>query len=130
MKAQIAIVILSVAAVSVSCRSDKEDETNAEANELYEKICRAVSLYTDSVATASDSAAVNALMERYGDRLDAINYEALPDTDYHLNEAQNDTIAMLMDSLIVKRNRSLEGLAARGVSSIDSIGVDSAASPQ
>ncbi|MDE5901709.1 MAG: hypothetical protein K2H21_00660 [Muribaculaceae bacterium] len=130
MKAQIAILILSVAAVSASCHTDNEDETNAEANELYEKICRAVSLYTDSLAIAGDSAAVDALMERYGDRMDAINYEALPDTDYHLNEAQNDTIAMLMDSLIVRRNRRLEGLAAKVAGPIDSIGGDSAALPK
>lgn len=127
MKSYSVALLLGILPVLVSCGGEKVDETNVETDKLYMNICTTLTNYTDSIRTAPDSASVYALLERYGEHMDAVNYEALPDTDYHLNESQNDTILMLMDSLINTCGRRLEEFASHGATAqSDSISVDSA----
>lgn len=94
-----------------SCSGDKSDNNHQEAAKLYTKICNLTALYVDSISQAPDSASVHALLERFEERLDGVNYEVLPDTDYALNEAENDTISMMLDSLGRTRARRLLKLA-------------------
>lgn len=107
------------------CRKEQSTGSHEEAARLYAKICKATALYTDSILHAKDTTTLYALLERFEDRLEAINYEALPDTDYNLTEGENDTISMALDSLISARIRRLRELGERKALAIDSVSADS-----
>ncbi len=112
-----AILLMSAAA----CKREKQDTTHEEASRLYSGICSATRLYTDSILAASDTTQVNLLIEHFEERLEAINYDALPDTDYNLSEGQNDTIFQLLSALTEARVKRLKELGVHNPAPLDSI---------
>lgn len=82
-----------------SCGNSENREGDAEADLLFNETCRLTGIYIDSMANAPDSTSLIAMMERYDAGLTSINFRVMPETDYHLSEGRNDTIAALIDSL-------------------------------
>lgn len=91
------IFILIVAAVG--CGNKGEENRDAEARKLFDGMCRLTSLYLDSIESAKDSVRVNALMENYDTKITELNFSVKPDTDFQLTQGENDTIAMMVDSI-------------------------------
>lgn len=116
-----AVSLCIMAFAAGACGRDKNETSHEEASKLYVSICRLTSVYADSISNAPDSATVYGLVERFEERLDEVNYEVLPDTDYSLNEAENDTISIMLDSLGRVRARRLLKLANRKAA-VDSVG--------
>ena len=123
------ICMLSAAGImalaATACRKEKTDNSREEASELYRNICKTTTAYIDSINNAPDSASVYALLARYDERMDEINYEADPDTDYKLNGGENDTIFQAMVALGDAHRNRLRQLAAHRAAAVDSIAADS-----
>ena len=122
------ISLLGIAAVCcASCKKEHTQNSHAEAERLFHDIHKVTLLYTDSILNARDSISLFELMNRYEEKLEEVNYAALPDTDYNLTEGENDTIKMAMDSLVSAKVRRLRELGERKlVVETDSLVIDSA----
>ncbi len=95
---------------SSSCSSHAEQETQREANNLYEETYKLVKLYTDSMRNAPDSAAVAALSANYERRIAKLNFQYKPDTDLDMTEQENDTLFKLISVYVKERDSRLEKL--------------------
>lgn len=115
----IALIFLLLA--SVGCRQEEKNVERDQAVLLYNRICSAALVYTDSISKAQDSTSVDSLRDRFEERLVEINYAAIPDTDYSLSEGENDTIKMRLDSLVAMHARRLRELGERKTLPVDSI---------
>ncbi len=87
------------AALASGCTEKVDDNYNADAERLYESSLRLAKVYADSMANAADSAAAESLMERFDERLTALNYSVAPDTDFHVSEGHNDTLAIALEKV-------------------------------
>lgn len=115
------IVILLMLFISAGCRHEESNVDREEASLLYKRICDAAILYTDSISKAQDSASVETLRDRFEELMVEINYASVPDTDYSLTEGENDTIKMMLDSLVSIRRLRLEELGKPKELPVDSI---------
>ncbi len=104
-----------------SCRDEERNNEREQAVTLYQRTCRAASIYTDSLSKAKDSTEVTDLFNRFEERLVEINYSVLPDTDYGLSEGENDTIKMMLDTLLAVHDLRLRQLGEKKQEPIDSI---------
>lgn len=119
------IIMFLLLIMAGACRHEERNIGREQAVSLYSKICSTTIKYTDSIRNAGDSATVDALRDRFEERLVEINYSVAPDTDYSLSEGENDTIKMRLDSLVAMHARRLSELGKPKdlpLDSIDSIG--------
>lgn len=77
------------------CSGKNEDTRGAQARSLYEKSLTLVRSYSDSMARAKDSAAVERLSEAYDEAVTKLNFNYPADTDPDMSEGENDTLARL-----------------------------------
>lgn len=113
------VLILIMSVIITACRDNSEKSDSGDATHLYNEICRTTQLYTDSMLNASDSIMLNALLTRYEERIDRLNFEVRADTDFSLTEGENDTIFQLITRLTETRRQRLQYLS--GFSGNDSI---------
>lgn len=113
-------VMLGILSLSWSCGGEKSVDEHAEASGLYKRTCMLTRQYIDSIKSAKDTVTLNALLERYEEMLDRMNFEVEPDTDYQLSEGENDTISMLMDQLAKAREERLKVLRKAPADSVAS----------
>lgn len=97
-----------------ACSREEKKVDQHETSGLYIKMCNLTRSYTDSIMAAKDSTQLTQLLDRYELRVDALNFEVSPDTDYQLSEGQNDTIVMLMQKLQEARDSRLHSFRSAG----------------
>ena len=85
------------------------------AQDLYHTTCNVAQAYIDSIQSAKDSTQVHKLMENFEQRIEEINTNVKPDTDYGLTEGENDTIALLLDRISEVRSARLKSLSVSGL---------------
>lgn len=123
--------VLSLLVLS-SCGSKESDPREKGADALFSKLCDVTKAYTDSLRNAADSAAVNALFERYEQRFDRISNDVAPETDLFMTEGQNDTILLLQRNLLKVRAEKLSArqlhLASDTIEAQSEVKIDSAKS--
>lgn len=115
--------ILSFMAVVVSllvasCNHHQQEQKNIPAEQLYSESVRLTRSYIDSLKLAKDSIELQNLEQEYLSRLDEVNFKYPPDTDLMLDEAQNDTLAILAARFVQIRKAKLEKFAANNMDSI------------
>lgn len=110
-------VMLMVGLSLFSCQGREEDYGKAAARRLFADSAELLRNYTDSILRAPDSASVEALAARYEDRVARLNSSTLPETDYRLSEAENDSLFALNDAYLSAISSRLEDLhlASRAV---------------
>ena len=108
-------VALVALIVLPACRREEHDASLDAARSLYRESIELLKSYTDSAARARDSLHIANAENGYREASEALNYRYPPDTYVHLNEGQNDTLAMLtkryLDTLEKSRKRLLEATA-------------------
>lgn len=114
-------LIFAAAVGTAGCAREKKDNDRAESSALYHRTCTLTEQYIDSLKQAKDSTEVNRLLDVYEERIDELNFDVAPDTDYKLSEGENDTIAMLMDRLAATRAERLKTLDAKAHQTLDSL---------
>lgn len=119
------LIIMAAAASPVisSCSMGDEKRDNRDADKLYSESIQLLRVYTDSLSKAPDTIAIQQLMERFEKRLDKINSDVVAETDLHLSEGENDTLAILVQKLINTKNLRIKRVS--GVTPADSIANDS-----
>lgn len=109
--------------VITGCNRGDTGYTNGEETRLFEESVKLLKLYTDSLSQAKDTALIDGLMIRFREKLDRINNSVPPETDMHLSEGQNDTLASMTRSLLDARLKSMR--IASGKELTDSVTSDS-----
>lgn len=99
--------------LAASCSSNSEEKSEQEVRKLFEQTCKLTKLYTDSIKSANDTTAVEALMTRFDERMTDLNFSVTADTDLKLTEGQNDTIASLIAKLRSVYNARLDSVSGR-----------------
>lgn len=99
----LALPALLAIAVSGGCKGDNKDTDHAMAAQLFGKSASLISLYTDSIRNAKDSAALKRMANDFDERLAKINFQFPADTDLHLTEQENDSLIKLLDTLVAVR---------------------------
>lgn len=85
--------------ITVSCGSNATDTSDMDSEKLFHETRSLTLTYIDSLNKANDSTAVKGLYERFDNKLTELNFSVAADTDYRIDEGQNDTIAVLLDSI-------------------------------
>lgn len=106
----IIIIALTVLATPGCIRNNSETSHEA-AGKLFEKSIKLLSIYTDSIHSASDSASVESLIHTYEYKINAVNFEFPPDTDLRLTEEENDSLIKMTDRLVCARKERLKALS-------------------
>lgn len=114
-----------VVTLATACQPNHTDPRRSMANDIFRKNIRLLTLYTDSIGQATDSAAVYQMMEDYDKRLTAIYFNHLPDTDLEITEAENDTLVIMTRRLLQLRDKRLYGFAHPSDSTYANLPVDS-----
>ena len=99
----LALPALIAVIASGGCRRDNKDTDHAMAAQLFGKSVSLINLYTDSMRTARDSAALKRMTNDFDERLAKINFQFPADTDIHLTEQENDSLIKLLDTLVAVR---------------------------
>lgn len=107
--------LLALCLVMTSCKGNKPEEVNSDAQDLYHTTCNVAQAYIDSIQSAKDSTQVHKLMENFEQRIEEINTNVKSDTDYGLTEGENDTIALLLDRISEVRSARLKSLSVSGL---------------
>lgn len=107
----------------IGCNSVDTGNINGEETRLFEESVKLLKLYTDSLSQAKDTALIDGLMTRFREKLDRINNSVPPETDMHLSEGQNDTLAYMTRNLLDARLKSMR--IASGKELTDSVTSDS-----
>lgn len=111
-------IIISVALAAMlilyisSCGKKVEEDSRGDAKGLYKRTCSLTQAYIDSISVAKDTLELNDLLDRYEERVDALNMEVESETDFKLTEGENDTIIQLLERLSHVRRERLRALGA------------------
>ena len=125
MKSAVKIIILTIAICHLpACMRNAESNLIAEAGELYEKTLALTNSYTDSVLNSKDSAQLHRLTDKFETELTKLNFQYPPDTDYEMNEGQNDTLLQISKRYVEARDSMLYYFAHHRVEP-DSVAADS-----
>lgn len=119
--AALGVISLTMAA----CKEKGDREAGAPADELYSKSLAILRTYTDSLASAHDSAAVAHIDKEVESRLTHLNYAYPPQTYLEISEGQNDTLTGLTLRFAHLRDSLLYRLAHPLVFRPDSLPADS-----
>lgn len=126
-KRYFAAALLCTPALLTACSQHREDPREKSAETLYRDLCKLTRLYTDSIKAAPDSM-VNTLFDRYNKEFDRISFDVTPDTDFFMNEGENDSIYMLQRHLLdIIAKRNLHPVDSIPPAPVDSLAVDSVA---
>ena len=108
MKKSIFIAVISIASLCIAgCSKEKKYVDRSDAKEMFERICKLTSDYTEILANSADSLSWAKATSEYEEKLDKINFSFPPDTDLLLTEGQNDTIHSLMLAYIKARDERI-----------------------
>lgn len=118
-------VIFALVIFSFSqCTSKPDNTKRLQARALYTESVRMIKHFSDSMRSASDSARVEELAERFMHDLTALNFKFPTDTDLEMSEGENDTLINLTERYILLRDSMLHAFA-HPVELSDSLPVDS-----
>ena len=116
-----AALILLIMASASSCKKNDDNRGREEARRLFDGMVNLTKAYTDSIKAAKDTTQLNELIGRFEERIDKMNFDVAPDTDYSLTEGENDTITMMMDKFSAERMAKLKALSEQKVEPADSV---------
>lgn len=94
-----------------SCVRNNIPVSHEAAGQMFEKSIQLLATYTDSISKASDSIQVEALINAYEYKINAVNFEFPPDTDLRLTEEENDSLIKMTDRLVEARKERLNYFA-------------------
>ena len=95
------------------CASKPEETVADESEKLFRETVALAERFTDSIAMAPDSAAVDAAIVRFNVLLDSLNMAVPPNTDLRIDESRNDTILRCLEELLEIKRQRLESFAKR-----------------
>lgn len=127
-KSRLPIKILSSLLLVTSISSCSKKEISAdhdEAEKLFEKTLALVNSFTDSIRNASDSAQVRRLATVFEAKINNLNFEFPPDTDFNLTEEENDSIIKVIDLLVSEQSLRLRSFANKKNDTIPETGITS-----
>lgn len=94
--------------VLISCKEKTEDSGSQEARNLFQQSIMTLLDFNEKLCQAKDSAEVDSIFVLYDKRITAINFSFPSQTDFKLNEQENDSIFKLLDNLRNTRKNKLE----------------------
>lgn len=110
-KLHILLPVASILYLASACGHEEGSSARPEATDLYSRTVSITRGYISKIESASDSATIDSLFSRYRDEIDSINYLYPPETDYHMNEGQNDTISILSGRIVSLHKKKLYRIA-------------------
>lgn len=104
-----------------ACRNSGENHDHAVAEQLFQKSLRLIELYTDSMKNVSDSASYRRMKNDFDEKLAKVNFQFPADTDLHLTQEENDSLAKILDKFVKLVKEKGEGLNANDSIPLDSV---------
>lgn len=116
------LFLLAVLQLFTSCRQSEKNIQDHASLALYQQTCELTEAYLDSVSSAPDSLQLMLITDRFESRMERLNMDVAPETDYRLSEDQNDTIARLIEKLILAKEARLKYFLRHTSEHTDSVG--------
>ena len=88
-----------------SCTSKEKTESTEEARDLFSKSAELIIHTTNQIKDAKDSLEIDSLTYVFEKRITEINFEYPPQTDFKLNEIENDSLYNLL-TIMTKEKKS------------------------
>lgn len=124
-----AAFMLVTLTMASGCESHQTDQSRVNARGLYTESLKTITLYSDSMLHAKDSATVERLNEGLDEALTRLNSGYPPETDFSITEGENDTLSVVTRHFIEIRDSLLTGFAGVSANPADSVPADSLITP-
>lgn len=92
MKKILIVITIAILGVLFSCRHSGDDTMRRAARILYEKQCELIAAYTDSLENLPDTADRTPVLNRFRDKMTALNLKYPHAADAEMTEGENDTL--------------------------------------
>lgn len=99
-------LLLLAAAVLAAC-DGKEQQSDPYPERLYRAEKALIVKYTDSLAAAKDSTAVDSIIRRFEEQMTKLNLRFPPGTDMRMPSVYNDTLYLLTAKYLKIRHKKL-----------------------
>ncbi|MDE6297166.1 MAG: hypothetical protein K2L89_04905, partial [Muribaculaceae bacterium] len=116
--------LLFILLIATGCKKPVVNNHRGDAVNLYKKSISLIKLYTDSFASAQDSATLLELNERFESALTNLNFKFPAETCLEISEGENDTLTNLTERIIILRDSLLYSYA-HPIEASDSLAKDS-----
>lgn len=107
----LSICLFILSNIMSGCSREKKQDTHIVASQLFHESMTLLKEYTDSLKIARDSAHVELLDRAFDSKINALNFDYLPETDLYLTEEENDSLIKMAEQLIIARKSRLKSFS-------------------